>query len=75
MAVFDLDPSPAQIYLGNVSLTAPSIDLTTVDAWKTSFEQRILIKLSYKAIFVNLEPDPSDDPCGKNEPVSGNLIV
>ena len=43
MAVFDLDPSagpwapildpsPAQIYLGNVSLTAPSIDLTTVDA-------------------------------------------
>ena len=24
------------IYLGSVSLTAPSIDFTTVDAWKSS---------------------------------------
>ena len=28
------DQSPARIYLGRVSLTAPSIDFTTVDACK-----------------------------------------
>ena len=39
------DQSPARIYLGRVSLTAPSIDFTTVDACNFMISRKKIDKI------------------------------